>query len=96
MTPDATPAAQLRQTLIDILNRQGRPMSTTELRKHANDQSDGPHPVVAEQVYRALQVLHRHGTVARAHMTGRNAHWQLTHAGLARTSTSIGHAAQGQ
>ena len=74
-------AAQLRAVLIEVMASTREPMTTSAARIALSKRAgDRVRPVVAEEVYRALLILQRHGAVRRVHAPpGRLAHWELTH-----------------
>lgn len=74
-------ATQLRAALIEVLAATHEPMTTSAARIALSQRAgDRVRPVVAEEVYRALLILQRHGAVRRVHdQPGRLAHWELTH-----------------
>jgi Fe2+ or Zn2+ uptake regulation protein len=73
MTRTAGSAAQAE--VLAVLCDAAAPLSTREVRELVN--RDRAQPLVAEQVYRRLLALQRHGLVRRVDVAGaRNTHWQ--------------------
>jgi len=72
-------ADQLRAELLHVLAAAQRPITTTEARLALTaPPAHHARPVVAEQVYRALVVLQRHGMVRRVEDdSSRDAYWEL-------------------
>lgn len=72
-------AAQLRAELVAVLATAEGPLSTTDARiAVANRLGSQDRPVVAEQVYHALLVLHRRGVMRRVdERPSRRAQWEL-------------------
>jgi Fe2+ or Zn2+ uptake regulation protein len=73
-------ADQLRAELVEVLACASGPTTTRAARIAITAQRRGVgRPVVAEDVYRALQTLRRRGVVRRVNgQPGQHAHWELT------------------
>jgi Fe2+ or Zn2+ uptake regulation protein len=73
-------ADQLRAELIEVLACASGTITTRTARIAITEQRRGAgRPVVAEDVYRALQTLRRRGVVRRVNgRPGQHAHWDLT------------------
>jgi Fe2+ or Zn2+ uptake regulation protein len=69
----------LRQRLLEALAESSDAMTTAELRHCVSTIFD--HAVVHERIYRNLELLERHGEVARSTRGGRHTLWRLTRAG---------------
>jgi hypothetical protein len=74
-------ADQLRAELVEVLAAATGPTTTRAARIAITEQrGERGRPVVAEDVYRALQTLQRRGVVCRVNgQPGQHAHWELTH-----------------
>lgn len=72
-------AAHLRAELVAVLATAEGPLTTTDARIAIADKlGSQDRPVVAEQVYHALMVLHRRGVVRRVDdRPSRRARWEL-------------------
>jgi Fe2+ or Zn2+ uptake regulation protein len=73
-------ADQLRADLVDVLAAASGPTTTRAARiAIAEQRGERGRPVVAEDVYRALQTLERRGVVRRVHdQPGHHVRWELT------------------
>jgi Fe2+ or Zn2+ uptake regulation protein len=64
-----------QSAILAVLCGAGEPLSTTEVRERINRGRDNA--LVAEQVYRALVILHQVGAVRRVHVAdSRKAFWE--------------------
>lgn len=72
-------AAHLRAELVAVLATAEGPLTTTDARiAVADKRGSQDRPVVTEQVYHALMVLHRRGVVRRVdERPSRRARWEL-------------------
>jgi Fe2+ or Zn2+ uptake regulation protein len=72
-------AEQLRAELVEVLAAASGPTTTRAARiAIAAQRGQSGRLVVAEDVYRALQILRRRGVVRRVdNQPGRHAHWEL-------------------
>lgn len=70
-----TPGSPLQAEVLAVLCGAAAPLTTREVREIVN--RNRAQPLVAEQVYRRLLALQRHGLVRRVDVAGmRNTHWQ--------------------
>ncbi len=73
--------ASLTEILLSVLRAHGQPMTTTELRQHANRTTSpgGGYAVEAQDIYRAVLILKQRGKVRHFRLVaGRPALWSLT------------------